>query len=95
MFKELRRRVHYLFESSESWDIGYNEGYKRGLREGQDFGERIAHNRTLIKELPRILSRYSQLQVRIINKPKTTIQKELKAFEDKEVERLKMEMQNR
>jgi hypothetical protein len=93
--RELRARLRYLFKPANSWQVGYNDGYKRGLREGQDFGERVAHNRTLVKELPKILGRYSQLQVRVINKPKTTIQKELKEFEQKEVDRLKMELQNR
>jgi hypothetical protein len=45
--REFFNRLSYLFKPSNSWDVGYNEGYKRGLREGQDFGERVAHNRTL------------------------------------------------
>lgn len=95
MLKEFRERTRYLFKPAASWDVGYNEGYKRGLDEGRDFGERVAHNRTLVKELPKILSRYSQLQLKLLNKPKTVIHKELKEFELKEIEQLKMELQNR
>jgi hypothetical protein len=65
------------------------------LREGQDFGERVAHNRTLAKELPKILSRYSQLQVRIINKPKAQMRQELQEFTEVELEKFKMELQSR
>jgi hypothetical protein len=95
MFKELRQRFGHLFVSSDSWDVGYNEGYKRGLREGQDFGERVAHNRTLVKELPKILSSYSQLQAKVINKPKAQMRKEIQEFTEVELEKFKMELQNR
>lgn len=93
MIKELIARVRNLSKPSSYWQDAYNEAYHKGLREGQDFGERVAHNRTLALELPRILSRYSQLQVRIINKPKSFIQKELAKFEADEVARLKKNMQ--
>lgn len=93
--KELIARVHNLFRPANSWKIGYNDGYHKGLREGQDFGERVAHNRTLVKELPKILSRYSQLQAKIINLPKAQMRKEIINFEEREVDKLKMELQNR
>lgn len=93
--KEFIARVRYLFKSSDAWNIGYHDGYHQGLREGQDFGERVAHNRTLVKEIPKILSRYSQLQVRILNKPKSAMQKAIIDFEEREIDRLKMELQNR
>jgi hypothetical protein len=89
------RRVRYLFNPSEAWNQGYDKGYHKGLDEGHDFGERVAHNRTLALELPRILSRYSQLQIRIINKPVAEMKKELARFEQRELDRLKMEMQDR
>lgn len=95
MRKEFIGRVRNLFKPADAWDKAFHEGYHKGLREGQDFGERVAHNRTLAVELPRILSRYAQLQVRIINKPKNVIQKELARFEADEVERLKMDLQKR
>lgn len=93
MKKEIIGRVRNLFKPANSWQIAYNEGYHQGLHEGQDFGERIAHNATLARELPHILSRYAQLQVRIITKPKNEIQKELEKFEQSEIDRLKMELQ--
>lgn len=93
MFKEAIARVRNLSKPSDYFQKAYDEAYHRGLREGQDFGERIAHNRTLAHELPHILSRYSQLQVRIINKPKSFIQKELHKFEADEVARLKKDLQ--
>lgn len=93
--REAFRRVRFLFRSSNAWQIGYNIGYQQGLREGQDFGERVAHNRTLVKELPKILGRYGQLQLRIMYKTPQAIKKELIKFEQKEVERLKMELQDR
>lgn len=93
--REYLRRVAYLFKPSQAWNEGYDNGYHQGLREGQDFGERVAHNRTLALELPRILTRYSRLQIRIINKPVADMQRELARFQDKEIERLKMDMQNR
>jgi hypothetical protein len=95
MLKEFKARVQYLFKPSESWNIGYQEGYRKGLKEGQDFGERIAHNRTLSRELPKVLTRYSQLQVKIINKPKAQMRQEIQAFTELELNKLKMEMQDR
>lgn len=92
---ELLARVRNLSKPSNSWELGYDEGYKKGLREGQDFGERVAHNRTLVAELPRILSRYSQLQIKIMNKKPAEIKKQLGEFQDKEIERLRMDMQDR
>lgn len=93
--KELIARVRNLFRPSNHFMIGYNNGYHEGVRRGHDFGMRVAHNRTLAQELPRILSRYSQLQVRIITKPKSEIQKALEKFEQDEIERLQMELQDR
>lgn len=94
MFENLRR-VRYLFKPAQAWNQGYHDGYHKGLREGQDFGERVAHNRTLLIELPRILSRYSQLQIRIMNKRPTEIKRELAKFTEREIDKLKMELQDR
>lgn len=93
--RELLHRVRNLSKPSDYWQKAYDEGYYRGLKEGQDFGERVSHNRTLIKELPRILSRYTQLQIKVMNKRPTEIKRELTKFQDKELDRLKMEMQDR
>lgn len=95
MFKEALARVAYLFKSSDHWSKLESEAYHRGLSEGQDFGERVAHNRTLVVELPRILSRYSQLQIRIMNKRPTEIKRELEKFTEREIDKLKMELQDR
>lgn len=95
MVNEIIGRVRNLFKPAEYFKQLEADAYAKGLAEGQDFGERIAHNRTLAAELPHILSRYSQLQVKIINKPKSFIQQELQKFEEFEVARLKMELQDR
>jgi hypothetical protein len=84
------RRIH-----SDAWQVGYNAGYEKGLEDGQDFGKRIAYNQVLNKELPRILSRYSQLQVKIMHKPKTEMQAALSEFTQKELDHFKMELQDR
>jgi hypothetical protein len=93
--KEFSKRLKYLFEPSDSYRVGYDNGYIKGVKDGRDFGKRIAYNQVLRKEVPSILSKYSQLQVKIINKPKTEVQKQLREFTTKEIERLSMELQNR
>lgn len=95
MINEFIARVRNLSKPADYFQKVYNEAYEIGLKEGKDIGERIAHNRTLAHELPHILSRYAQLQVTIINKPKSFIQQELEKFELEEVARLKMELQER
>lgn len=77
------------------WQSAYDKAYHKGLDDGHDFGKRIAYNQVLTKEISGILSRYSQLQVRIMNKPKAAIQKELEEFTRTETERFKMELQDR
>jgi flagellar biosynthesis/type III secretory pathway protein FliH len=80
---------------ADGWQHGYNAGYEQGLNDGQDFGKRIAYNQTLTKEIPRILSRYSQLQVKIMHKPKAEMQAALEEFTQKELDHFKMELQDR
>jgi hypothetical protein len=91
--QELKGRFRNLFKPANAWDVAYHEGYRKGFEEGQDIGERVAHNRTLAAELPRILSAYSQLQVKIMMKPKKYIQEELEKFEHEEMAKLKMDLQ--
>jgi hypothetical protein len=93
--REFFRRLRFLMRPSGAWQMGYDQGYHVGLDEGTDFGKRIAYNQVLAKELPHILSRYAQLQVKVINKPKMEIQKALHRFQEQEIERFKMEMQER
>lgn len=93
--REFLKRLRFLAKPSNAWQMAYDKGYAEGLDAGTDFGKRIAYNQVLTKEIGGVLSRYSQLQVRIINKPKLVIQQELAAFTEKEVNRFKMEMQER
>lgn len=78
-----------------TWQHAYDKGYHQGLEEGQDFGKIIAYNKTLTEEIPGIISRYSQLQVKLIHKPKSEMQRALAEFTNTELDRFKMEMQNR
>jgi hypothetical protein len=93
--KEFFARLKYLFKPSGSWLQGYDAGYAQGLNEGSDFGKRIAYNSVLTKEVPHILSRYSQLQVKLVTKPKSEIQDAFKEFTQHEIDRFKMELQDR
>lgn len=93
MLKELIARVRNLSIPSDHWRKLETEAYDKGLAEGRDFGERVAHNRTLALELPKILSRHTQLHIRLIKKPKEFKLQELAKFEEKELERLKMDLQ--
>lgn len=95
MFREALARLRNLSKPSDFLDKAYDEGYHRGLEEGKDFGKRIAHNYTLVAELPDILNRYSRLQLRVLNKPVKHIKQELGKFQEREIERLKMEIQDR
>lgn len=93
--REFLARLKFLFKPAGSWQEGYDNGYSAGLDAGTDFGKRIAYNQVLQKELPHVLSRYAQLQVKIINKPKIEVQKALKQFQEDEINRFKMELQDR
>lgn len=95
MFKEALARAKYLFKPSSFIKQGYDEAYTKGLAEGRDFGMRIAHNQTMATELADILTRYTQLQLKVINKPASFIREELNKFQQTELERLKMDLQNR
>jgi hypothetical protein len=84
-----------VLRGGDPYKTGYDAGYSTGLDEGTDFGKRVAYNSTLAKEIPRILSRYAQLQVRVMNKPKKEVQAALEKFTQQEIDRFKMELQNR
>lgn len=92
---EYLRRVRFLLKPSNAWQIAYDKGYAQGLDEGSDFGKRIAYNSVLQKEIGGILSRYGQLQVKMLTKPKSEIQTALIAFTQGEIDRFKMELQDR
>lgn len=92
---EYLKRLKWLVKPSNAWKLAYDKGYTQGINEGQDLGRRIAYNRTLSKELPRILSRYGQLQVKIMHKPKTEMQTALRKFTEEELDRFRMELQDR
>lgn len=81
--------------TTSGWMDGYDGGYTKGYTEGHDFGERVAHNQTIRLELNGILNRYGQLQVKMIRKPKSEIQEAIAKFTNDEIERLKMELQER
>jgi hypothetical protein len=84
-----------LSKPSNFFEKAYDDGYHKGFDEGHDFGKRVAHNHTLAAALPDILNRYSRLQLRILNKPASYIRQELGKFQEDEVEKLKMELQDR
>lgn len=92
---EFFRRLRFLAKPSNAWQVAYDKGYHQGLDEGSDFGKRLAYNSVLKNELPHILSRYGQLQVKVITKPKVEIQTALAKFTQDEIARFEMEMQNR
>jgi hypothetical protein len=89
------RRLQMSFRNNNHWQTAYDKGYHQGLSEGRDFGERIAYNQTLTKEINGILSRYGQLQVKLLRKPKSEIQAALTKFTADEIDRFKMELQDR
>lgn len=95
MLREVIARIRNLSKPSDYFDTAYEAAYHKGLHEGRDFGKRIAHNSTLASELPDILTRYSKLQLKVLNKPKSVMAHELGRFQADEVMRLKMELQNR
>lgn len=81
--------------TTNGWHEGYDNGYREGLDAGTDFGKRIAYNSVLREELGGILSRYGQLQVKLLTKPKKEIQSALADFEQQEIKRFEMELQDR
>lgn len=81
--------------TTNGFNEGFDTGYQKGLEQGKDLGKRVAYNTTLTKEIPGILSRYSQLQVKLLTKPKNEMQDAFREFTNKELERFKMEMQER
>ena len=95
MRNKLRHLFRQRFYTVDGFQKGYDAGYHQGLDEGSEFGKRIAYNSTLTKEINGILSRYGQLQVKIMNKPKSVIQRELAEFTQRELDRFKMELQDR
>lgn len=74
---------------------GYNDGYMVGLSEGKEFGTHTGFNQKLRAELPGILNRYSQLQIKIMNKPIKHIELELRKFTNDELEKYRLELQER
>lgn len=81
--------------SRNSFKDGYNDGYLVGLSEGKEFGSHVGFNSKLRAELPGILNRYSQLQIKIMNKPIKHIETELRKFTNDELEKYRLELQQR
>lgn len=77
------------------WQTAYDKGYHQGLNEGKDLGKRIVYNKVLTEEIGGILSRYGQLQVKMLHASNSEIQKALRQFTQDEIERFKMELQDR
>lgn len=92
---EYLKRLKWLLKPSNAWKLAYDKGYTHGLDEGADFGKRIAYNKVLTQEIGGILSRYGQLQVKLLTKPKSEIQEALRKFTQDEIDRFKMELQDR
>lgn len=93
MIRKLLARVGIY--TNTGWQEGYDAGYLKGLDEGGDFGKRVAYNHILSKEISGVLSRYGQLQIKLLAKPKDEIQAALEQFTNDEIARFKMELQDR
>jgi hypothetical protein len=95
MLSWLLRRMGLHTDSGHQF--GYDQGYHKGLEDGEDFGRRVAYNVTLKNELNAILNRYSQLQFKLLEEKasKSKMQEEFRNFYNKELDRFKMELQDR
>lgn len=95
--REFFKRLHFLFVPSDTYQLGYDSGYKKGLDDGGDFGKRIAYNVTLKNELNGVLGRYSRLQLKLLEKKasKSQMQDAYNDFLNRELDHFKMELQDR
>lgn len=95
MLAEIWGRLKNLRKPSTYIEDGYHYGYADGYNAGRDIGIRTAYNETLTKEINGIVRRYGQLQVRLLTHTKSEVQESYMKFIDEELDRFKMELQDR